>query len=160
MSAYNYTLHFNDDISGKGENYFSFKVDEHNDEHWYFETSYHIADTVKLVFSDLINNTHFDHPDIERFLTTKGTIVSECITTKIDDKFVIPKPEVFKKSKIGIFCIYFNDNANTHEEAFKIFQSVVDSIGMEDNILFGLIGNGKIAENSVTINMIAMCNSG
>ena len=159
MSAYNYTLHFTGELRGKGENYFSFKATGHNDEHWYFETSCHIDDTVKRVFSDMINNTHFDHPDIERFLTTKGTIVSECITAEIGSKFVIPKPEVFKNSKIVIVCMYYNDNATSLRYVSEIYDSIRDSIGIIEGYL-GLIDDDTMVPGNVIINIIAMCNAG
>jgi hypothetical protein len=132
-------------------------------EKWHFKTNHCLDKGVRQVFEDLLssrNINHWDEMDIKYFLATEGRLVSECITQFQLDKYdVIPAvlaAEKFKGIKKIIVCIY-SYGAITLDDYGKVFKQIVATIPVKTPILSGWICDEKADQNSVTINLIAVC---
>jgi hypothetical protein len=132
-------------------------------EKWRFKTAHCLDMNTRQTFEDLLsfrNEIHWDEMDLENFLPTKGRLVFERIAyPQTDRNDVIPSvlaSEKFKNIKGIIVCVY-SRSAMTHADYGKILEQVSAAVSEETEILTGWICDETTEQNSVAINLIAVC---
>jgi hypothetical protein len=132
-------------------------------EKWHFKTDHCPGMHIRQVFEDLLsfrNLFHWDEVDLENFLAVKGRLASECIrqlqSNKNDTIPAVLASEKFKNSKKIIVCVY-SPGAMAVADCEKIFKTVQAAVPAGTEILAGWICDEKTDQNSVTIDLIALC---
>jgi hypothetical protein len=129
----------------------------------HFKTDHCLDMHVRQVFEDLLsfrNVNHWDEVDLEKFLTVKGRLVSECIRQfQSNNRDTIPavlKSEKFKNLKKIIVCIY-SHSAMARTGYGKRLETVQAAVPAGTDILAGWIRDEKTKQNRVTVDLIALC---
>jgi hypothetical protein len=132
-------------------------------EKWHIKTDHCLDMHIRQVFEDLLsfrNVNHWDEMDLEKFLAVKGRLVSECTgqlpLSKRDAIPAVLASEKFKNLKKIIVCVY-SHSAMALTGYGKILETVQAAVPPETEILTGWIRDEKTKQNSVTVDLIALC---
>jgi hypothetical protein len=123
----------------------------------HFKTDHCLDMHIRQVFEDLLsfrNVNHWDEMDLENFLAVKGRLVSEC--TGHDTIPAVLASKKFKTVKKIIVCVY-SHSAMALIGCEEILKTVHAAVPTGTEILAGRICDEETYQNSVTVDLIALC---
>jgi hypothetical protein len=128
-----------------------------------FKTGHCLDTHIRQVFEDLLsfrNANHWDEMDLENFLAAKGRLVFECIEQLSLNKYgrisAVLASEKFKNIKKIIVCLY-SHSALALAGYGAMLATAQAAVPPETKILTGWIRDERAKQNSVAVNLIALC---